>query len=145
MYDSKVILIYFSAGVGRTGTIILCDICLRMAAAENQIDVLKHLHHLRQQRANMVDNPEQYKLVHLVLLDMLFAPEASIPCDDNMEMAIKRLTKKSTLKEHMIYLNETMWCDSAAKAVAQRKSALHGDHFPDKNRFPDIIPGTAIE
>lgn len=140
----RTIHVHFSAGVGRTGTIILCDICLRMAAAENRIDVLNQLHHLRQQRANMVDNPEQYKLVHLVLLDMLFAPETSIPCNNEMEAAIKRFTKKSTLKAHMRYLNETLWCDNAAKTVARRKSALHDDRFLDKNRFPDIVPGTKL-
>lgn len=45
-----------SAGVGRTGTIILCDICLRMAAKEKAIDVVYYLKKMREQRVNMVDN-----------------------------------------------------------------------------------------
>lgn len=52
----KTELLFFSAGVGRTGTIILCDICLRMAAREGGIDILKYLVEIRNQRANMVDN-----------------------------------------------------------------------------------------
>jgi protein tyrosine phosphatase len=46
----------FSAGVGRTGTIILADACLRMAAAERYVDVLAFQQLIREQRANMVDN-----------------------------------------------------------------------------------------
>lgn len=112
-----------------------------MAGTENQIDVLHHLHSLRQQRACMVDNPEQYKLVHLVLLDMLFAPETDITCNDQMEVAITKFTQRSTLKSHMEYLNKTSWCDSAAKTVATTKEVLYQDKFSSKNRFPNILPG----
>lgn len=49
-------LLNCSAGVGRTGTIILSDICLRMAAGEEQIDPLKYLNIIREQRVNLVDN-----------------------------------------------------------------------------------------
>jgi protein tyrosine phosphatase len=49
-------ILYFSAGVGRTGTIILADACLRMAAAEGYVDVLGFQQQIREQRANMVDN-----------------------------------------------------------------------------------------
>jgi len=45
-----------SAGVGRTGTIILIDACLRMALDEGVLDPFKLLESMRNQRANLVDN-----------------------------------------------------------------------------------------
>lgn len=115
-----------------------------MVATDNEIDVFNQLYRLRQQRANMVDNPEQYKLVHLVLLDMLFTPQAGISCDDKMEKAIQRFTQKSMLNAHMQYLEKTLWYDSAAKTLAREKSVLYQDYFPEKNRFPNIVPGKKI-
>lgn len=47
---------FLSAGVGRTGTIILIDACLRMAKIEGFIDALAILARMHSQRANMVDN-----------------------------------------------------------------------------------------
>lgn len=46
----------FSAGVGATGTIILSDICCRMAFKEDHVDALKYLQKIRDQRPNLVDN-----------------------------------------------------------------------------------------
>lgn len=48
---------FYSAGVGRTGTIMLIDLTLRMAAEEGFIDILGIFQKLRQQRINMVDRP----------------------------------------------------------------------------------------
>jgi len=50
------ITIHCSAGVGRTGTIILIDTCLRMANAEGLVDPFHVLAAMREQRLNLVDN-----------------------------------------------------------------------------------------
>lgn len=114
-----------------------------MAAAENRIDVLNHLYRLRQNRACMVDNPEQYKLVHLVLLDILFAPQTNFICDDKMETVVRKFTQKSTLRAQMDYLDRTQWYDSAAKSVARQNNPSH-ENFPEKNRFSHIVPGRQL-
>lgn len=53
-FDS--VIYFYSAGVGRTGTIILIDACLRMALDEGALDPFKLLESMRNQRANLVDN-----------------------------------------------------------------------------------------
>jgi protein tyrosine phosphatase len=45
-----------SAGVGRTGTVILVHACCRMAEVENAVDPLALMSKMRSQRPNMVDN-----------------------------------------------------------------------------------------
>ncbi|XP_059471662.1 receptor-type tyrosine-protein phosphatase T-like [Neocloeon triangulifer] len=53
--DSPVV-VHCSAGVGRTGTVILIDACLRMARAEGFFNAFDMLGKIRAQRANLVDN-----------------------------------------------------------------------------------------
>ncbi|XP_064476684.1 receptor-type tyrosine-protein phosphatase mu-like isoform X2 [Ornithodoros turicata] len=67
------LLLHCSAGVGRTGTIVLLDMALAMANAEKRVDVMGLLYKLRQQRVNLVETLEQYQFVHEALLDRLFA------------------------------------------------------------------------
>lgn len=130
-----------SAGVGRTGTIILCDICLRMAAREGKIDMLYNLYKLREQRPNMVDNIEQYKLVHLVLLECLFAPETSLVCDQNIESKIEQVLSNDIDKQ-LTYLKDSMWKDNAMEIMMiNDEEKVENNNYPEKNRFPDIIPG----
>lgn len=65
------ILVHCSAGVGRTGVTILCDILLYCVDHNLDIDIPKVLTHLRQQRMLMVQTIAQYKFVHTVLIHYL--------------------------------------------------------------------------
>lgn len=130
---------FFSAGVGRTGTIILCDMCLRMAAKENLIDALYNLYKIREQRPNMVDNYEQYKLVHLVILECLFAPQTSYQCDSVLEKTIINVLENNGVEKQMKYLEETAWYDLVMKSVVDSEETP--PNYPEKNRFQDIVPG----
>lgn len=132
------IVVHCSAGVGRTGTVLLCDICLRMAAREGTIDVLKNLHHLREQRANMVDNIEQYKLAHLVILECLVGMHTGIPCNE-IEESVNKILTNGAVTIQMKYLKDTQWQDQAMKTVGQTDEEML--IVPEKNRFEDIIPG----
>ncbi|KAK5647799.1 hypothetical protein RI129_002691 [Pyrocoelia pectoralis] len=131
------VVVHCSAGVGRTGTIILCDLCLRMAAREGVVDVLKHQHNLRQQRANLVDNVEQYKLAHLVLLECLIAPQTNLPCDDSIAKSIEKIIQSNSLQHHMEYLKNTEWQDHAMQASLPTAPE---PQWATKNRFQDIVP-----
>jgi len=65
------VLVHCSAGVGRTGVTILCDILLYCLDHNIDIDIPKVLTHLRQQRMMMVQTVAQYKFVHTVLINYL--------------------------------------------------------------------------
>lgn len=135
--DKSPIVVHCSAGVGRTGTIILADICLRMAAAERAVDVLKYLALIREQRVNMVDNSEQYKLVHLVLLDCLFKQSTSILCDEQFSKNIRDVLSNK-IEEQMNDLDDTVWRDQVMRCIITDET---NPNFPDKNRFQHVVPG----
>ncbi|XP_076347024.1 receptor-type tyrosine-protein phosphatase kappa-like isoform X2 [Tachypleus tridentatus] len=86
------ILLHCSAGVGRTGTLVLLDSALQMVKAESKVDVLGLLKILRGQRVNLVETVEQYAFVHHALTEVLFGDN---PCRQAEEFPLyfKNLTK----------------------------------------------------
>ncbi|XP_068893217.1 receptor-type tyrosine-protein phosphatase mu-like isoform X7 [Tenebrio molitor] len=135
--DSKSpVVVHCSAGVGRTGTILLCDICLRMAAKEDAVDMLRTLQQLRDQRANMVDNIQQYKLAHLVILECLVGKQTGIPCSE-IETEVKKLLSGDRISQQMRYLKDTAWQDKTMKSVASNDAFVV---VQEKNRFQNIVP-----
>lgn len=125
--------------MGRTGTILLADISLRMAAKQGNVDMLNNLQKLREQRSNMVDNIEQYKLAHLVVLECLMGLRTSILCDEDMDKNVQKLIRDRDYKIQMNYLKETEWQDQAMKSIADVSEDL--PIYPEKNRIPGIVPG----
>ena len=65
------VLVHCSAGVGRSGVTILCDLLLEATDHNLPLDPPKVLQHLRQQRMSLVQTIAQYKLVYQVLLAYL--------------------------------------------------------------------------
>ncbi|KAG5885352.1 hypothetical protein JTB14_035157 [Gonioctena quinquepunctata] len=131
-------VVHCSAGVGRTGTIILSDMCLRMAASEGSIDFLAHLENMRNQRANLVDNIEQYKLVHLVVLECLFGMRTALPCSEEMCELVESTLKNNGITTQMKYISETQWQDSAMETMLESEEVF--PDFPEKDRFQEIVP-----
>ncbi|XP_076349495.1 receptor-type tyrosine-protein phosphatase mu-like isoform X2 [Tachypleus tridentatus] len=76
------LLVHCSAGVGRTGTLILIDIMMNMAKAEHHVDLLKYMNKLRQNRINMVDTVDQYIFAYQAVVDAVCGEETSISCSD---------------------------------------------------------------
>ncbi|XP_054161480.1 receptor-type tyrosine-protein phosphatase mu-like [Oppia nitens] len=76
------IVVHCSAGVGRTGTYILIDAMLEAAQHDKQIDILKQLCVMRQQRINLIEKLGQYIFAHQSLLEALSHEPTSIACND---------------------------------------------------------------
>lgn len=54
MIDTGVLVICFSAGIGRTGTFIALDSLLKQAKLTNQVQVFNFVKHMRKDRMNMI-------------------------------------------------------------------------------------------
>lgn len=52
----NVIMYYYSAGIGRTGTFIAIDVMLQKIAKKEPLDVMNFVCRMRAQRSNMVQN-----------------------------------------------------------------------------------------
>lgn len=113
-----------------------------MAAREGYVDILNQIHKIRQQRPNMVDNSEQYKLVHLVLLECLLAPETAIECNESLFLNVKNVLE-TQVDAQLTYLNESMWKDQAMQVMMldNNDDKLLQNTFAEKNRFQNILPG----
>ncbi|KAL3285695.1 hypothetical protein HHI36_000226 [Cryptolaemus montrouzieri] len=131
------IVVHCSGGVGRTGTVILSDICLRMAGKEGAVDILNTLQKLRENRLNMVDNVEQYKLAHLVVLESLMGLSTSLACNHQLENNLRQLMN-GKFRSEQEYLKQIEWQDEVMKSVAENSGNFM--NYPEKNRIPEIIP-----
>lgn len=109
-----------------------------MAAGEGSIDFFANLEHLRNQRANLVDNIEQYKLVHLVVLECLFGMRTAIPCNEQMPEAVKIILDNNAVEKEMNYISNIMWQDNVMESVLEKDNC---PVYLQKNRFGNIQPG----
>ncbi|XP_072767764.1 receptor-type tyrosine-protein phosphatase S-like isoform X2 [Anoplolepis gracilipes] len=129
------VVVHCSAGVGRTGTIILCDICLHRAAAEGVVDVFAETASIRNERANMVDNKQQYLLAHLTLVECLLSIPTTLPCNDLLPTRIKELKKQLLVQQQR--LQNIAWQDEALRQFTSPPSLSERNRA--KNRFPELI------
>lgn len=126
---------FFSDGMQPVGTIILCDLCLKMAAREGVMDILKCLRKIKCQKANLIGSFEQYKLVHLVLLECLRNPNC-ISCDEEAENNILSVLKTTTIENQFRYIREVAWQDQAMRPLLQ---VTEEPAWKKKNRVQNIL------
>jgi receptor-type tyrosine-protein phosphatase F len=131
-------VVHCNAGCGRTGTLILCDIILKMANHENQVDFPGILRRIRNARIGLVTTVDQYIFAHRVVLEYLFGKDFSIPINEKFESNVdKAVNLKATnlLMQHL------------AKAIDQYQRTMFKLHHQltdeekAKNRFSQILPG----
>lgn len=109
-----------------------------MVAQEGEVDLLKILASMRYNRVDMINDVEQYKLAHLVLLQCLSAKSTEIPCD-KMRIVIPHILESETVSKQMKHLRETAWQDVALGTPTEIETELNSS-VPEKNRFPHIFP-----
>ncbi|CAB3388958.1 Hypothetical predicted protein [Cloeon dipterum] len=127
------ILVHSSAGVKRTGTVILIDACLRMVRSHGRIDVVNIFARMRSQRANLIDNLTQYEFAHLVLLEIIANPTFEISCEEFSD-EYKKLKANNTknLQDNFSKLKEICERDFQRVETPVKNET-------DKCRNPDFI------
>ncbi|KAK6051985.1 Protein-tyrosine phosphatase, partial [Cooperia oncophora] len=73
LIDSRApIIVHCSAGIGRTGSIVLLQYAMEVLARGEQLrSMSQYLEEIRTQRSNSIQNEQQYLYVHQVLLNFL--------------------------------------------------------------------------
>ncbi|XP_070189417.1 tyrosine-protein phosphatase 10D-like [Littorina saxatilis] len=75
MKDGGPIITHCSAGVGRSGTFIVLDHCLRLVRDKDEVDIFSIVYNLRRERVLMVQTEQQYKFIHECLACVLEGKE----------------------------------------------------------------------
>ncbi|PRD24160.1 UNVERIFIED_CONTAM: Ptprt [Trichonephila clavipes] len=76
------ITVHCSAGIGRTGAVILFENSFEMGIHEDHVDLLGHLCNMRKQRMNIVENYDQYVFVYHALVEALCVENTCIVSQD---------------------------------------------------------------
>ncbi|XP_078533352.1 receptor-type tyrosine-protein phosphatase mu-like [Lissotriton helveticus] len=80
--DSGPVIVHCSAGIGRTGTFIALDILLKMAQAEQKVDVFQCTRMMREKRVNMVQTRDQYVFLYDALTEGAVCGLTAVPVED---------------------------------------------------------------
>ncbi|XP_072050039.1 receptor-type tyrosine-protein phosphatase U-like [Amphiura filiformis] len=128
------VVVHCSAGVGRTGTFITIDSMLKMAKAENKLDVFNFVCQMRAKRMKMIQTAVQYEFLHDALLEALFCGKTTMRTDEVMQ------TWK-TLKSDKQIAGQHGAIDAMYPAISEDKyNGGRMDTNIGKNRFSDKIP-----
>ncbi|XP_038066639.1 receptor-type tyrosine-protein phosphatase T-like [Patiria miniata] len=133
-------VVHCSAGVGRTGTFITLDSMLEMAEAEGQVDVLRFVRDMRDQRFLMVQTLDQYKFIFDALLESSLSENTAISAD-RFHQSFAKLKKRdkktgTTGIEAQFQMLESFTASPSEEQCMGGRSAAN----VDKNRFKDCIP-----
>ncbi|KAK4321575.1 hypothetical protein Pmani_007645 [Petrolisthes manimaculis] len=125
------ITIHCSAGIGRTGTVILVLYLLEELDAMQYLSPGKALVALRTGRPRLVENSAQYRFGHALLLEILFGVETSIVCSSYV-MELPQLRASDILSNQYMKLK-------ALPKDLNFKFAKKPE-YDNLNRNPDILP-----
>eukprot|EP00794_Sanderia_malayensis_P008093 gene8093-8960_t len=76
------IVVHCTDGIGRTGTFIVIDAMLDLAAKEQKIDVFNYVNFIRTQRIELVSAEEQYSFIYDALLEATMRVSTEFEADD---------------------------------------------------------------
>ncbi|XP_056014348.1 uncharacterized protein LOC125676360 isoform X2 [Ostrea edulis] len=93
--SGKYTLVHCSAGIGRTGTYIALDVLYKKFEKTGEINVQEYLEIMRNDRMNMIQGNDQYRIVYMALLESL----------RGKSRAIKEERFLQEYQEHSCYMN----------------------------------------
>ncbi|KAK3878592.1 hypothetical protein Pcinc_016804 [Petrolisthes cinctipes] len=125
------ITVHCSAGIGRTGTVILVLYLLEELDAKQYLSPGNALVALRTGRPRLVENTAQYRFGHSLLLEILFGVETSIVCSSYV-MELPQLRASDVISNQYMKLK-------ALPKDLNFKFAKKPE-FDNLNRNPDILP-----
>eukprot|EP00049_Salpingoeca_infusionum_P018830 m.358959 g.358959 ORF g.358959 m.358959 type:complete len:2697 (+) comp18357_c0_seq1:279-8369(+) len=89
-------IVHCSAGVGRTGTFLACDMGMQQLRHTGRTDVCEIIRALRKDRCAMVQHPEQAEFSHRVLVefaDAQGAPPEPLVTDEDNEVLLNSIAR----------------------------------------------------
>ncbi|XP_035277753.1 receptor-type tyrosine-protein phosphatase F isoform X12 [Anguilla anguilla] len=93
--DAGPMVVHCSAGVGRTGCLIVIEAMLERMKHEKSVDIYGHVTCMRSQRNYMVQTEDQYIFIHEALLEAATCGNTEVPAR-NLYAHIQKLTQVPT-------------------------------------------------
>ncbi|XP_044263142.1 uncharacterized protein LOC123010356 [Tribolium madens] len=136
-HHSAPVVFHCLAGVGRSATIVLCDIALRSVAKNGTFDLFKITKTMRECRVNMVQNLKQYLLAHLIIFEALNYEDLAIALDEDYENHFSKYFEGNYVKKLWSkFLENRNWIDEAIMPYDVCAN------YPNMNRYtnPSLLP-----
>ena len=139
-------VVHCSAGIGRTGTLVLVDTILKIIEKEStlNVDIYSILIHMRQQRLGLVQTPDQLRFCFLAIL------EGSKKFDwstFNTKRIQAQLSPPSESSEGSVryldsddLLTESDESDSNMQELNTNANPLNANNPPDDNEDEALVP-----
>ncbi|CAH0551737.1 unnamed protein product [Brassicogethes aeneus] len=131
------IVVHCSAGVGRTGSLILCDYAIRMAKKEKRINFSEILYRIRTQRMHLVDCKEQFQFCIFAVFEYLHHQDFSVAVNDKVlfDSKLNKHFNSKVTNKIMNHINELKWMDSIG---SENEDVIMENEC--KNRVANIRP-----
>ncbi|ELT91842.1 hypothetical protein CAPTEDRAFT_104954, partial [Capitella teleta] len=137
--NTQPIIIHCSAGVGRTGTLIAMDHLLDQAKRENGIDVFACVTALRQSRMHMVQSVEQYKFIHLAVLEAHTVGSTNSPVAEFMSH-YSALSRQSSVSPQTLFSEQTELLNSISQSPSEDETGVARLTENSKKNRTEILP-----
>ncbi|XP_068898162.1 receptor-type tyrosine-protein phosphatase epsilon-like isoform X4 [Tenebrio molitor] len=98
-HHSVPVVFHCLGGLGRSATLVLCDIALREVASSGLFNLFEITKRLRNSRADMVQNLKQYQLAHLIIYENLNYRNDAIELNQDYEAYCNKLFEDNTIKK----------------------------------------------
>ncbi|CAN8010197.1 unnamed protein product [Ixodes pacificus] len=140
--DDHPIVVHCSGGIGRTGTLILVDSMLAQAEAEGEVNLVSQLHHMRQNRINLVESLEQYVFAYMALVEILCFKSHKLAVKDFVSSYHKLKSKAPGSKKSILDLEMEELARACLPSGDHDYKGAMDPRNASKNRSPDILAGT---